>query len=108
MPYSDPEKKREYMKAYNPKYYDGNKKRVIPRNTKRKTDLRKEKKEYVLGSVSHSCPHCFSTEPLIIRYTRAGNLYDLSWKQLKLALANGLVDIHCETCHSKGKPADNH
>ncbi len=108
MPYSDPEKKREYMKAYNPKYYAGNKQRVIPKNTQRKTDLRKRKKEYLLDSVSHVCPHCFSQEPLIIRYARSENLYDLSWKQLKLAKINGLIDIKCKTCHSQGTPEEHH
>lgn len=108
MPYSDPERKKEYMKKYNPTYYKGNTKRIITKNTKRKADLRKKKKDFLLSSVDYTCPHCQSDEELIIRYSHAGNLYDLSWKQIQLALSNGLVDIHCRTCHEKGKPEENH
>lgn len=108
MPYSDPERKKEYMKKYNPTYYKGNTKRIITKNTKRKADLRKKKKDYLLSSVDYVCPHCQSDEELIIRYSHAGNLYDLAWKQIQLAHSNGLIDIHCRTCHEKGKPEENH
>lgn len=108
MPYSDPERKKEYMKKYNPTYYKGNTKRIIVKNTKRKTELRKNKKDFLLSSVDYSCPHCQSEEKIIIRYKGDANLYDLSWRQIKLALSNGLIDIHCETCHKKGKPEENH
>lgn len=108
MPYSDPERKKEYMKKYNPKYYKGNTKQIITKNTKRKTELRKKKKDFLLSSVDYSCPHCQSEEKIIVRYRGDGNLYDLSWRQIKLALSNGLIDIHCETCHKKGKPEENH
>jgi len=108
MPYSDPEKKKEYMKKYNPNYYKGNTKRIIAKNTKRKTELRKKKRDFLLSSVDYSCPHCQSEEKIIIRYRGEGNLYDLSWRQIKLALSNGFIDIHCETCHKKGKPEENH
>jgi hypothetical protein len=96
------------MKKYNPNYYKGNTKRIITKNTKRKTELRKKKKDFLLSSVDYSCPHCQSEEKIIIRYRGEGNLYDLSWRQIKLALSNGFIDIHCETCHKKGKPEENH
>ncbi len=108
MPYSDPAKKKEYMKKYNPKYYKGNTSRLITKNTKRKADLRKKKKDYLLSSVDYSCPHCLTQEGLTIRYSVDSNLYDLSWMQIKLALVNGLIDIRCNTCKKQGAPEENH
>jgi hypothetical protein len=108
MPYSDPERKKEYMKKYNPLYYKGNTNRIITKNTKRKADLRKKKKDYLLSSVDNSCPHCLSQEELLIRYAMDSNLYDLSWSQVKLALMNNLIDIRCKTCKKQGAPEENH
>lgn len=97
------------MKTYNPKYYTGNKKRVITKNTKTKKNLRQQKKDYLLDAVSHTCPHCSNEkERLIIRYAGSENLYDLSWRQLKLAWVNGKIEIKCETCKEKGTPEENH
>lgn len=108
MPYSDPARKKEYMKKYNPKYYKGNTDRIITKNTKRKADLRKKKKDYLLSSVDYSCPHCLSQEELVVRYSVDSNLYDLSWMQIKLALFNGLIDVRCKTCKKQGAPEENH
>ena len=108
MPYSDPDRKKEYMKKYNPKYYKGNTSRLITKNTKRKADLRKKKKDFLLSSVEYSCPYCLSQEDLIIRYSVESNLYDLSWRQIKLALVNDMIDIRCKVCKEQGTPEEHH
>ena len=108
MPYSDPERKKEYMKKYNTKYYKGNTKRIVLTNTKRKKTLRQQKKDFILSSVNYSCPHCLGDGVLTVRFAGDGNLYDFSWQQIKLSLTNGLIDIYCSTCHKIGKPEDNH
>ncbi len=115
MPYSDPEKKREYMKKYNPKYYSENREPLIKKNINRKKSLRDKKREHILMRFDNCCPHCgnMAIHPikLYIEYRMeeppTKSVFDLSWPQIELLLNNHYLDVTCSTCKYRGKPADH-
>jgi len=115
MPYSDPEKKREYMKKYNPKYYSDNREPLIKKNTSRKKDLRERKREHILKRFDDCCPHCGTTAThpikLYIEYTMdeppKKSPFDLPWTHIDLLLNNNYLEVQCSTCKYRGKPADH-
>ena len=56
MPYSDPEKKKQYQDAYNKKYYQDYKsaKNLVGKATHSKTLLRTKKRGYLLNQLGHN------------------------------------------------------
>tara|TARA_R110000824_G_scaffold273053_1_gene461568 strand:- start:1183 stop:1614 length:432 start_codon:yes stop_codon:yes gene_type:complete len=60
MPYADPEKKREYQKAYNKKYYRDFKdyKNLVTKAVKSKNSLRTRKQQYLLSQLGSKCMIC--------------------------------------------------
>ena len=60
MPYSDPDKKKQYQDAYNKKYYQDykNSKNLVSKATNSKTLLRQKKKDYLIKQLGSKCPTC--------------------------------------------------
>ena len=48
MPYSNPEKKKQYMAQYNKKYYRANAEDIKPRAKANKKSLRQEKHDWLV------------------------------------------------------------
>ena len=115
MPYSDPEKKKEYMSKYNPKYYTENREPLIKKNTSRKKDLRERKREYILKRWDSECPHCGNLPIHPIKFYIEYRMdsppvkspSDLPWQHIELLLNNDCIDVLCSTCKFRGKPADH-
>ena len=79
MPYSDPEKKREYMKKYNPKYYSENREPLIKKNINRKKTLRDKKREHILMRLIIVVPIVETW-----RFTPSNYTSNIAWKNHRL------------------------
>lgn len=55
MPYSNPEKKKQYMAQYNKKYYQANAEDIKPRAKSNKKSLRKEKHDWLVSALGSQC-----------------------------------------------------
>ena len=65
MPYADPEKKRQYMKKYNQKWYTANKdtRGLVDRAVDRKKSLRMKKRAWLLDALNSKCVVTGETDP---------------------------------------------
>jgi len=114
MPYSDPEKKREYMKRYNPKYYDATKepRKTVSKNTGKKRVLRETKTLFIKESLGNSCITCGDERVSIYVAEQYSPLQkavaDHSWIQINLFLRNGVFSLICSDCRKYGPPSENH
>jgi hypothetical protein len=118
MPYSDPDKKKQYQDAYNKKYYQDykNTKNLVGKATHSKTLLRTKKRDYLLKHLGNQCPKCHITDPTVLlikttpqTFTRKWgdksykSLYDYSWGNLETIWPT--LKIVCQACSEKSKPA---
>ena len=119
MPYSNPEKKREYMRKYNPKYYEKNKERhnLVERNVENKSRLREAKTEYIFNYFGNICPHCSGVEEGETKITIEVNprfkplskaIAEHTWDEIKLMVMNEVLSLSCSLCKKYGAPAENH
>ena len=97
MPYSDPEKKKQYQDAYNKKYYQDYKsaKNLVGKATHSKTLLRTKKRGYLLNQLGHECPVCKISDPTVLVIKSTPQTFIRKWPTLK---------IICEVCLEKVKP----
>ena len=117
MPYSDPEKKKQYQDAYNKKYYQDYKssKNLVGKATHAKSLLRQKKREFLLKQLGHQCPICEITDTTVLlikttpqTFTRKWgdasykSLYDYSWGDLETIWPT--LKIVCQVCAEKSKP----
>ncbi len=60
MPYADPEKKRQYMKEYNKKWYADNRetRNLVGKAVDNKRNLRLEKKKWLFSRLGGCCERC--------------------------------------------------
>ena len=110
MPYADPEKKRQYMTAYNKKWYRANKepRDLVSKAVDRKKDLRSKKRRWLMDNLGGKCVMSGSDNGLdlevylknpIERQTwgPAGgkshpkSIYDYSWFELQSNLGKFVV-----------------
>jgi len=114
MPYADPEKKREYMKRYNPKYYESTKepRKTVSKNTGKKRVLREEKTAFITETLGSVCATCRDEEASIMVAENYSPLpkaiADHSWIHINLMLMNGVFSLICSDCRKYGAPSDNH
>ncbi len=102
MPYSDPEKKRQYMAAYNKKWYQANKepRNLVSKAVARKKDLRSKKRRWLMDNLGGKCAltgsdngldlDVFLKNPSDRQTWRAvggkghpKSVYDYSWSELR-------------------------
>tara|TARA_R110001606_G_scaffold383058_3_gene545176 strand:+ start:1858 stop:2304 length:447 start_codon:yes stop_codon:yes gene_type:complete len=117
MPYSDPDKKKQYQDAYNKKYYQDykNSKNLVSKATNSKTLLRQKKKDYLIKQLGSKCPTCEIRDStvLLIKSTPQTfirkwgdasykSLYDYSWGDLETIWPT--LKIVCHVCSEKSKP----
>ena len=111
MPYADPEKKRQYMKKYNHKWYSANKdtRGLVDRAVDRKKSLRMKKRAWLVDALNSKCVNTGETDPSKLEVhlkdlekrarwggdsgvtDNAGNakaIYDYSWAELQNHLPN--------------------
>ena len=69
MPYADPEKKRQYMKEYNKKWYAENRepRNLVGKAVNNKRNLRLEKKNWLMTRLGGVCERCAVDDPESIR-----------------------------------------
>ena len=110
MPYADPEKKRQYMTAYNKNWYQANKepRDLVSKAVDRKKDLRSKKRRWLMDNLGGKCVMSGSDNGLdlevylknpIERQTwgPAGgkshpkSIYDYSWFELQSNLGKFVV-----------------
>ena len=114
MPYADPAKKREYMKRYNPVYYEATKepRKTVSKNTDKKRALREKKTEYVKEAFGSYCPTCGSESVIISvdeNYSPLKKaIADHSWTQINLMIRNNILFLTCADCRKYGPPSENH
>jgi hypothetical protein len=119
MPYSDPEKKREYMKRYNPSYYEANRdtRNLVTKNTTRKKSLRENKMEYVIECIGINCYYCGAESDGEIKISLEidpsykplpKSLTDHSWNQIKIMSNSGVIKNICSVCKKIGTPEESH
>jgi hypothetical protein len=114
MPYSDPAKKREYMKRYNPKYYEETKepRKTVSKNTGKKRILREEKTLHIKKELGNSCFTCGEQQCSIVVAEAFSPLpkaiADHSWIQINLLLQNEVFSLTCSDCRKYGPPSENH
>jgi len=114
MPYSDPAKKREYMKRYNPKYYESTKenRKTVSKNTGKKRVLRETKTNFIKETLGFYCATC-GAEDASIKIAESYSplpkaIADHSWIQINLMLMNDVFSLSCADCRKYGAPSDNH
>ena len=119
MPYSDPEKKREYMKRYNPTYYESNRdtRNLISNNTNRKKSLRARKIYFIMESIGSECYYCGAEPSPDIKMSLEiapnyrplpKSINDHSWNQIKMMCNNGVIKRICSICKKIGTPEESH
>jgi len=119
MPYSDPEKKREYMKRYNPSYYEANRdaRNLVSKNINRKKSLREMKMDFIMQSIGRSCYHCGAEPSHEIKMSidiepnyrpLPKTLNDHSWNQIKIMVNNNVIKTICSICKKIGTPEESH
>ena len=110
MPYADPEKKRQYMAAYNKKWYQANKepKDLVNKAVDRKKELRSKKRRWLVDNLGGKCVVTGSDNGLDLEvylkdpsdrqsWRPAGgnshpkSVYDYSWSELQAKLPNFVV-----------------
>ena len=110
MPYADPEKKRQYMKEYNKKWYADNRetRNLVGKAVDNKRNLRLEKKKWLMSRLGGGCERCGleDEEILDVHHTdpsykdnRHKQITDYSWTAL-LNKAHTLA-LLCSNCHRK-------
>ena len=110
MPYADPEKKRQYMKEYNQKWYLENResKNLVGKAVNNKRNLRLEKKQWLLSRLGGCCEKCGTEDEEILdihhtdpayKESRDKQTTDYSWNAL-LNKAHTL-QLLCSNCHRK-------
>ena len=64
MPYTDPEKKKQYMKAYNKQWYANNKgpRNLVGKAVNNKRNLRLQKKRWLFARMGGACERCGADE----------------------------------------------
>ena len=101
MPYADPEKKRQYMAAYNKKWYQANKepKDLVSKAVDRKKELRSKKRRWLVDNLGGKCVVTGSDNGLNLEVylktpsdrqswgpvggkTHPKSVYDYSWSDL--------------------------
>jgi hypothetical protein len=102
MPFSDPEAKRRWQKAYNRRYYAANKasKNLVRRAVDQKRDLRTRKRRWILDRLDDRCSTCGEIS-MALELTRIEGraVVDHSWNDLR-ALAHTVVAT-CGACRSQ-------
>lgn len=110
MPYADPEKKRQYMAAYNKKWYQANKepKDLVNKAVDRKKELRSKKRRWLVDSLGGKCAVTGSDNGLDLEVylknpsdrqtwgptggsSHPKSVYDYSWSELQGKLPNFVV-----------------
>ena len=110
MPYADPEKKRQYMAAYNKKWYQANKepKDLVSKAVDRKKELRSKKRRWLVDNLGGKCVVTGSDNGLNLEVylktpsdrqswgpvggkTHPKSVYDYSWSELQAKLPNFVV-----------------
>ena len=68
MPYSDPEKKKQYMKEYNKKWYAENKqsRNLVGKAVENKRNLRVNKKTWILNRLGGKCERCGEDDRILL------------------------------------------
>lgn len=110
MPYSDPEKKKQYMREYNKKWYAENKESrgLVGKAVTNKRNLRINKKNWILSRLGGGCERCGEDDPILLdvhhtdpsyKQDRHKSITDYSWDDL-LAKAHTL-ELLCVSCHRK-------
>lgn len=115
MPYADPEKKRQYMAAYNKKWYQANKepKDLVSKAVDRKKELRSKKRRWLVDNLGGKCVVTGSDNGLNLEVylktpsdrqswgpaggkTHPKSVYDYSWSELQTNLPKFVV---CDRDH---------
>lgn len=102
MPYADPEQKRAYMVHYNSEYYEAKKDTILPRVSKNKERLRREKKEWCIHACQGKCFYCNQRNPdyLLVRSMSKTLLptpvCDRNWNEIKTYVNQ--IEIICTVC----------
>jgi len=115
MPYSDPEKKKAYMKEYNKRWYQENKdaKNLVGKSVTNKRNLRVNKKTWILNRLGGCCEQCSEEDPILLDVHHTDPSYkqgteksitDYSWDDL-LAKVHTLA-LLCVSCHRKHHAAE--
>jgi len=110
MPYSDPEKKKAYMREYNKRWYAENKesKDLVGKSVANKRNLRINKKTWILNRLGGACERCGEDDPILLdvhhtdpsyKQSRHKSITDYAWDDL-LAKAHTL-ELLCVSCHRK-------
>ena len=110
MPYADPEKKKQYMKAYNKQWYANNKgpRNLVGKAVNNKRNLRLQKKRWLFARMGGACERCGADEIEVLdvhhtdpsyKESRQKQITDYSWDAL-LGKAHTL-QLLCSNCHRK-------
>jgi len=119
MPYSDPEQKRQYMKRYNPSYYEANRDthNLVTKNITRKKSLRDTKMDYIIECIGINCYYCGAESDGEIKISLEidpsykplpKSLTDHSWNQIKIMSNSGVIKNICSVCKKIGTPEESH
>ena len=110
MPYADPAKKKQYMAAYNKKWYADNKgpRNLVGKAVNNKRNLRLQKKRWLMARLGSVCERCGTDEIEVLdvhhtapsyKENRHKQITDYSWDAL-LTKAHTL-QLLCSNCHRK-------
>ena len=110
MPYADPEKKRQYMTAYNKKWYQANKepRDLVSKAVDRKKELRSKKRRWLMDNLGVKCVISGSDNGLDLEVylknpterqtwgpsggkSHPKSVYDYSWSELQSNLPKFVV-----------------
>jgi hypothetical protein len=111
MPFKDPEKRKEYNRKYQKKYYENNKDEIIKKITANKIKRVAELIEWVNKyKSSRGCSRCSENDPICLEFHHVDSTkkeigiskaIQHCWSDIRLQAEIDKCIILCSNCHKK-------